>query len=523
MNFELIGHLVRLRYKLLWARTRTRNGKIAVFFAGYLLLVMAIALLASGGAGTGMAAVRSGKGFLVASLVLGVIYLQALIACVLLGFGMNAIFSEFELRRYPIKSPERRIARHAIGILDPFWFLFLAMDLGLAFGLYLFGAGSLLLGTFAVLILFLSNYVCARVLGQLVDRLMMKKGGSIILLGSIMCMGLLPSVLGPLIPKNSPVVRSLIHALRFTPPAGAAAAMTRSGGQALTGLAVVTVWLLIVAAALVYLERHPAKVRAAQSAKVEWDSPFEKVGRLFGPVNGPLMAHWLRFFSRNNRFRTVYPLTLPLTAFLIFFFAKQAGPAGQFPTVLGAFAIVGCLGTAQFAVNQFGYVDGGFRRFLLLPTGPAAAFRAGSYTFLALSSVFIPIAAVAVSLFHPFTFDGRVLVMLVGASVFSLFFFHGVALWVSVLAPRRGNFAASMGNDLSFAANIVVMGWMLSLLFLPRVIAKSWPDAITPANWWVLPPLALAGLIFYVFSLRSTAALFAARREQILAVIEIRG
>ncbi|MBZ5586448.1 MAG: hypothetical protein LAQ30_30530, partial [Acidobacteriia bacterium] len=39
MNFELIGHLIGLRYKLLWAKTRSRNGKIALFMTGYLLLV----------------------------------------------------------------------------------------------------------------------------------------------------------------------------------------------------------------------------------------------------------------------------------------------------------------------------------------------------------------------------------------------------------------------------------------------------------------------------------------------------
>ena len=35
MNFELIGNLVRLRYKLLWAKTRSRNGRIALFMAGH--------------------------------------------------------------------------------------------------------------------------------------------------------------------------------------------------------------------------------------------------------------------------------------------------------------------------------------------------------------------------------------------------------------------------------------------------------------------------------------------------------
>ena len=47
MNTALIGELVRLRYKLLWAKTRSRNGRIALFLAGYLLLVMLIALLAT--------------------------------------------------------------------------------------------------------------------------------------------------------------------------------------------------------------------------------------------------------------------------------------------------------------------------------------------------------------------------------------------------------------------------------------------------------------------------------------------
>ena len=34
MNTALIGELVRLRYKLLWAKTRSRNGRIALFLAG---------------------------------------------------------------------------------------------------------------------------------------------------------------------------------------------------------------------------------------------------------------------------------------------------------------------------------------------------------------------------------------------------------------------------------------------------------------------------------------------------------
>src|ERR1035438_6882529 len=62
---------------------------------------------------------------------------------------------------------------------------------------------------------------------------------------------------------------------------------------------------------------------------------------------------------------------------------------------------------------------------------------------------------------------------------FSLFLFHGIALWTSLLGPRRGNYNQSFGNDLSFAGNIVVIGGMLSLLFLPQLVAKQWPGALT--------------------------------------------
>jgi len=70
----------------------------------------------------------------VAQVVLSALYVQAVVAAVILGFGVNAIFSDAQLRRYPLKARERWAARHFIGILDPFWFLILALELGLVVG-----------------------------------------------------------------------------------------------------------------------------------------------------------------------------------------------------------------------------------------------------------------------------------------------------------------------------------------------------------------------------------------------------
>src|ERR1039457_5966487 len=119
MNFQLIGVLIRLRYKLLWAKTRTRNGKIALFFAGYLLLAMVAMLLSLGGVGAGMTAIRSGKAMLVAGALLGGIYAQAIVASVVLGFGMPPFFPEPELPPSPGRALDPPPPRHFIGIVDP--------------------------------------------------------------------------------------------------------------------------------------------------------------------------------------------------------------------------------------------------------------------------------------------------------------------------------------------------------------------------------------------------------------------
>jgi hypothetical protein len=152
MNTRVISELVKLRYQLMWAKTRSRNGRIALFLAGYLLLVFVIALFASGGFAGALVAVRSGRGEMVAQVALSALFLEALIATTIMGFGMNVIFSESELRRYPVNARERRVARHLIGLADPFWALFLALELGLAVGLYGAGAGGFWAGLFAALL-----------------------------------------------------------------------------------------------------------------------------------------------------------------------------------------------------------------------------------------------------------------------------------------------------------------------------------------------------------------------------------
>ncbi len=97
MNWKRIGDLVRLRYKLMWAKTRSRNGKIALFVVGYLLFVTVAGLVALGGIGAGIMAIRAGKAETMAQVVLWGLFINAVMATILLGFGMSAVFSEAEL------------------------------------------------------------------------------------------------------------------------------------------------------------------------------------------------------------------------------------------------------------------------------------------------------------------------------------------------------------------------------------------------------------------------------------------
>jgi hypothetical protein len=529
MSLQNVGYMVRLRYKLMWAKTRSRNGKIALFVVGYLLLAMFLALLAAGGLGAAMIAIKSGKAELVAQAVLGGLFVQALFGSIVMGFGMNAVFSDVELRRYPLTARERRLTRHFIGIVDPFWFLILALELGLAIGLYALGDFSIVLGLGAVLLLFVSNYLLARVVSLAIERMVSRKSGSALLMVGVMCLAFLPGVIMPVLMKSKANVAALLRVLKWTPPFGAAAAMTQPAVHALPGLGLMLWWLLGLAALLVYLEKNPPRTHSAQTTTIKWDSPFDRVGALFGPRNGPLMAFWLRFYARNNRFRALYGLSLPLVAFLTFNFRNgfarhnasldRIDPNSLFLSALGAIFVVSFFGTSRFAVNQFGYTGGAYRRLLLLPTDPAASLRAGSYTSMLVGSVLIPVALVVWSIFGG-PFDARKLVMLLGSAVTGLFALHAAGLWVTLYGPRKGSYTAAMGNDMSLMGNVVVICGMLGALFTPLVLSKVLPAAVSPENWWLVLPLAGASIVFYIISLRATGTLFQTKREELLAVVE---
>jgi hypothetical protein len=521
MNRELIGHLIGLRYKLMWAKTRSRNGRIALFVVGYLLFILVASLIAAGGVGAGVVAIKSGKAGMVARILLSGIYMSALMWTLLLGFGMNAVFSETELRRYPLTAADRRLVKFFIGMVDPFWLLILLCDLGLVFGLYLFGDTSLGIGCLAVLLLIASNYALASTLGMLIDRLAETRMGSAIMLLLILSVSMLPSVLAPTIRHNPELAAHILAVLRFTPPFAAADALTAVGAASYYGLLLAAGWFVAFMAALMWVENNPFRRHIAPTKAANWSTRFERIGALCGASNAAMVGFWLRFYSRNNRVRTLYFAGLPLAAFLTFSLARPGGfGEGWFPAALGAVPVLGYMGTSRIAVNQFGYTGGGFRRFFLLPIDPGATLRAASYAAVLMGAGMIPLGLVAWMAFAPGGGDVRKVFMLLCSGVTGLLVFNGLGLWSTLYGPRKGNYSSAVGNDLSAAGNVVLFTCMLSGLFLPVALRKVAPALLAPENWALaLVPAGLA-LAFYKVSLSLAAPMVVRRREELMKIVE---
>jgi hypothetical protein len=524
MNVHVLADLLRLRYRLLWAQVRTRNGKIAVFLAGYLLVIVVGLLLALGGLGAGIAAVQAGKSELIARIVLGSFFLNATLIAVILGFGMNAAFSDAALRRYPLTSWDRLLARQLTALLEPLWLFIFLLDGALALSLWAAGAGSVLFCLPAALLLVIANYLFARFLAGIVERLLHVRGGPVILMLIIIGIATIPAMAAPSLSRNSALVEGILNALRFTPPFGAAVAMTSASAlAAAAGLLILLVWIVVLLALIFVDERHPAVSRAPQKAAASWDSWYDRVAGRFPPDYGPLVGKTLRYYFRSNRARYNYILAVPIMVFLVIIQARPFGPMGIFVWGLLLFAFLGFQATVAIAVNQFGYDDGGFRRYFLLPCSPAAAFRASSLTSLFLGATLIPVGFVVWFALAPLHTDARMFSMMLSSAVGGLLFFNALSNWTSLLAPRRTSLSSTFGNNLSAGANVLLIGGILSIIFLAMYIAHSGHAKDVINFWWAPPLFLIASAIFYAVTLRAGSALFLARRERLLATIEGRG
>jgi hypothetical protein len=519
MRLKPLIHLLGLRYRLLWAQTRTRNGKVVLLVVAYLALSAAAALLTLGGLGAAIASIRLGKAELVARVALTAPFLCATLAATVLGVGMNPVFSDGSLRRYALSRLERLASRHLITLLEPLWILTFALDVGLAAGFALLGIVPWLAGISTALLLLMVNYLLARVLLILVERAMATRAGPFLIVTAVAILFPLPAAAGLLLAHNQALLGSVLAVFKLTPPFAAAAVMAGAPSWASAG------WMLVLlaycaglAAAVAVLERLPAPSRVVPGAHAVWDEPWDRIAAFFGPELGPLIGKILRYYIRSPQLRLNYPLAVPggILMAVVFGFGD---PTRSSLSALGAITGVGSMSMGVMTMNVFGFDGSGFRRYFLVPVAPTKVLLAAGIVPLILGSALVPVWLGAFIAVSRAPVDIRILLMLLSNGFGSVFLFQALGLWTSLLAPRAIEFNATWGNKLSLGANALMAGGIFMTFGLISLFGSLGLNVVL-AYWWMAPLAALVAAGFYLFTMKKGTAVFCARRERMLSSIE---
>jgi hypothetical protein len=511
--------LVRLRYLLLWAHSRTSSGRTALLLVLYLILMLILLFFSFGGFSVAFAAIELGQEEAVARGVLSGLFLSGIFISIAFGVGPRTAFSDVVLRRYPLSAAGRLAARHLIGLLDPIWIILIGTVLGLAIGFALLGAvSSLFIGLVAAWLFIIANYLTTVWLLSLINRALESGRGATILSALVFVLfsfgGLIAVWLAQL---ENPLWRSLLAGLLRITPAGTAAALLAgpSLGEGVRNAVLLVAWCSIFAVAVSALERRPPASQALSSMTIPWNNFYDQLARLFGKSYAPLVGKTLRYYLRCNRVRFSLATT-PMFAFIGKLMVQNKGEEEFFVT-LALFAFVGFASASAVTLNQFGYDGPGIRRYAIFPVSFAAAIRAGSFTSLFIGSLAIaPTLALWVLFSHPV--EARMVVMLLSSALAGLFFFNALSLWTTVLSPRGVDFRSILSNHLSIGGNAVVIGGLI-LIFALAFILRRYTMATVLAHWWVLPLLVVLCFSCYSISERAIGPVAGARRERLIETI----
>jgi hypothetical protein len=486
-----------------------------------MLVSLVAAMLALGGLGAAMEAVRLGRGELAATVVLTMFFVLALFGALILSAGINMVFCDAALRRYPLSYFQRFAARHLVGLLEPLWIFILALDLGVAAGFIALGASSFWVALPAALLLFSTNYLVARLLLSVIEHLMATRNGPLLLGVLVMLLTLLPSALAPALARNRAGRGTWLAILRLSPPSAAARAVAGAPAPAsAASMLLLLGWCAGLIAAVAWVERQPLASRTSAGGEARWDHPCDRVSAAFGPALAPLVGKTVRYYIRSPQLRLNYPITPPLMVLVAFTFGRQHhDPLAGFLAILGTISVVGCMSMGIMPMNLFGFYGAGFRRYLFLPTSPGVVFRAVALVPLLLGAPLILVCVGLWLVFWPGHLDGRMAVMLLSNGFGGMFLFQGLGLWTSLLAPQAMEFKVRFGMKQPFASTALMMTEMVVMFALVAGLPALGPKVVL-GHWWVAPLILLATLVFHLFTLSAGARVFSARRERMLSMIE---
>jgi hypothetical protein len=510
--------LLRLRYRLLWAHVRSRQGRVAIFALVYLLALCGVGLLSFGGIAAARAAVQLGRPHAIANLALGGVFVYAVVAAVVLGAGVRDAFADGTLRRYPLSTPLRVAGRHLVTLLEPTWIVVLAVDTGLAIGFHDARGGSLWLALAASVLLVLVNYLAARIVVGVGERVLATGAGA---LAATITVGLLPFAALAGWDRASAAIGQrpwLLDAgqsiLTILPPGAAASVITAPSSRAAAWpLMLLAVWAVALGAVLAALDRRPVGASRTAHADPAWDTGYDRVGAWFGPELGPLVGKMLRCYVRCPQVRqnlAIIPVVLVQTLLMTHLQKEGVAIAGM--TLVG-------MSAGGLSTNVFGFDGSGFRRYWVLPLTPRTILLAAAVVALVPGALLLPVVLAAIAVVAPPLAEPRTLALLAASGIAGLLVYQGVGLWTSVLAPRPIPFYSGWGTRLSFGAGATMAGSIVVFFLLTWRFLRTRPEALR-SHWWLALPVVVMAALFWAASVWAGSAVLAARRERLVAAVE---
>lgn len=511
--------LLRLRYLLLWAQARSNPVKVVFLVACWLATVVLMLVLAAGGVSLASFARSAYQLRQVAGLVLTTVFTGALVGSLAFGAGVNEAFSDSSLRRFPVSSRQRSLARHVLVLLEPTWLLVAASEAGLAAGFCMVAGAPIGITVLALSLLLLINYLGARILAAVATRILSTGTGA---LASMMVSIAIPGVIAAAHVRTRGIVdRFEILAVapsvieNVWPPSVTALALA---GPLLAdrflAIVVLAAWTVGLGFALFVLEngRPPsgAYERSLRGASRWYDGMAACVGQELSPWFGKAMRYYMR--APQVRYNVVVVLLVIVQAGIRTRLRNDAA-------VVGSLTLVG-LSTAALSLNMFGLDGAGLRRCWSLPVTAGAIVRAYSLCGLLLDLLLVPVALVCIALVSPSLSSSRMLALLAGSAVAGTFFYQAIGVWTSVLAPRATSFHAAWGQRWSGGANLVVGLGVFLAMWISIALSRE-PEGWGTAHWWLGPTAAVGASGLYVLSLRKGAREVERKRESLVAEVDI--
>ncbi len=514
--------LVKLRYRMIWAHMRTGSGKMTLLFAVYLLLGLLSVLFLLGGIGTAIAAIELGKGESIAQLMLAGLFVNGIGLSLLFGVGPRSAFTEDSLRRYPLNRHERFVIRHVIGLLDPTWLLLIAGVFGIAVGFVWLGAGTILTALPSVLLFITANYLVTILLLTIVGIMMQTRRGAAQLGGLVLLLvSFGPLLIASLAATRSSALLTVLHyLLKLTPP-GAAAAMIAGDGfiRIAGGASLLLIWCCGLAWILMKLETRPKSTEASSAGTMEWNDLYDQFGDLFGRRYGPMVSKSLRYHMRCNLIRFSL-LTSPIIVLMGKFVFPGQSKNSYFFISIAIFFIMSAAAGAALMLNLFGFDEAGIRRYAILPVAFGDALRSGGLASLALRLVTVCVAfALWLMFYNNETLSWRMFVMIISASLASLFLFNALGIWTSILSPKNADFDAIWNNRLSFGGNVVVIGGILIPFWAMMAVMNRVSEEALLRFWWTPSLLLLISMGFFGLTMKIIDTPLNARRESLINLI----